>query len=1050
MSSHDPSRPAPPDRREVELLRHASDVVIELGSDGRILYANDAIERILSRPVDAFVGRSFLEVVVREDRADTLAAFQKVVSTGADASTRFRVLRADGLRVAFESTLRTFEIEGSRRVVAVARDVTQDTVEIAVARRRNEHYRKIVESGGRPAAIVDREGSFIFSNRAFKETFGHDIRLEDLFQRMPDEIRNTMEASWGESIRPESSGSGACDVAYRNDDGTYSWYAASWEPVRDDEGKRNFAVVCEDISDRKRVELALRSIAQGIASDGARSLEDDLHAIAQALEFDRLLLATVDPANPDPARIEAGWEDGAPLDQGVFDLGRLPDATVARGEACLFPSDVAALVPEVAERLSSEFESYAGQPLLRADGVVIGFVGGYGRKPIVDADLVRSLLMAFSAHASAAFDRQRAEAEIRANQDRFEVLARQRHELLSEIDERGVIQFASEACQPMLGYSPNELVGKNIESLEHPDDRPEHEGFLADLFAGARQGTVVCRIRHANGGWRWIESRPSSFTASDGARRALIVSRDITDQRYAELGRGLLYRVVQEGTDLVFVCEPDTKLLFANKAASRRLGAVSGDDDAVVVEGRPFYELLSPEDAERLETEILPALTVAKPWSGELHLRNPVDDEAIPTEATVFLFRGEEDEDQSFLAVTVRDIAARRTAEEALRQSEILLNEAQKMEAVGRLAGGIAHDFNNLLTAIIGYSDLVLDALGEGHGARRDAEEILRAAERAGGLTRQLLAFSRRQVLQPEPVDLNAIVADIDRMMRRLIGENIEVVTLQDGELRPIVADPGQIEQVLVNLVVNARDAMPNGGRLEIETANHVVQKDRLTDSGVVRAGAYALLRVSDTGIGMDEETRLQIFEPFFTTKEAHQGTGLGLATVYGIVSQSGGQIDVDSMPGAGTTFTIYFPVARAGSEQDDAPSETPRTGGRETILLVEDAAPVRRLVQRTLEKNGYQVLVAESATGALRHCSRHDGAIDLILSDVVLPRIPGPEIVQRARELRPGIRVLFMSGFTDDTLSRYGLDASRDSLIEKPFTPAAVLARVRAALDAD
>jgi CheY-like chemotaxis protein len=372
------------------------------------------------------------------------------------------------------------------------------------------------------------------------------------------------------------------------------------------------------------------------------------------------------------------------------------------------------------------------------------------------------------------------------------------------------------------------------------------------------------------------------------------------------------------------------------------------------------------------------------------------------------------------------------------------------MEAVGRLAGGIAHDFNNLLTAIIGYSDLVLDQLGVGHGSTRDVEEILRAAERAGGLTRQLLAFSRRQVLQPESIDLNAIVADIDRMMRRLIGENIELVTIQDGELHSIVADPGQIEQVIVNLVVNARDAMPKGGRIKIETLNFSTRLPLVTDSGELEAGDYVVLRVSDTGIGMDDRVRAQIFEPFFTTKEPLEGTGLGLASAYGIVSQTGGQIGVESAPNQGATFSVYLPAATTQALALQEEAESIETGGSETILIVEDSEPVRTLVARILENAGYQVLIAESATAALRHCSRHPDPIDLLLTDVVLPKASGPDIARRALELRPGIRTLYMSGFTDDTLIRHGLRPGQQPLLEKPFSPATVLSRVRQMLDVE
>jgi two-component system cell cycle sensor histidine kinase/response regulator CckA len=403
---------------------------------------------------------------------------------------------------------------------------------------------------------------------------------------------------------------------------------------------------------------------------------------------------------------------------------------------------------------------------------------------------------------------------------------------------------------------------------------------------------------------------------------------------------------------------------------------------------------------------------------------------------------------RSNFAVSLHDISARRRTEEALRQSEARLIQARKMESVGRLAGGIAHDFNNLLTAIIGYSDLVLQELDPEHGSRRDVEEILRAAERAGGLTRQLLAFSRRQVLQPERVDLNAVVADIDRMLRRLIGEDIELVTRLHGELEPIVADPGQIEQVIVNLVVNARDAMPRGGRIELETSNFECIDPVRVESGMLAPGRYVALRVADTGTGMDEETRAQIFEPFFTTKEASGGTGLGLASAYGIISQSRGQIDVASRLGEGSRFTIYLPVAREATVEVTPTDPAPASRGRETILLVEDSGPVRRLVERMLTRKGYTVLAAESATAALRHCSRYDGPIDLLLTDVVLPRMAGPEIARQAREIRPDLRVLYMSGFTDETLTQHGLSSLEPDLLAKPFSSSTVLARVRQRLD--
>lgn len=1054
------------DGREVELLRHAADVLIEVGLDGRIVYMSDAIERILARGARAFVGRSFLEIIIAEDREEALAVFQKIVTTGAESISRFRVPRRDGLRVEFEATTRVFKGEdGARRIVCTARDVTQQSIESAVARERDLHYRTLVESGSRPAAIVGTSGEVIFSNQNFKSTFGRDVNLETLFIRMSEEDRHRVETAWFESIRAGHSGTSGADFEFIHDDGRSAWFSMTWETFLNDDGQRRFSVLYQDISKRKKIEYALRSIASGTTIEGRETLQKIIKMIAQALEFDRIVLGRIDVSDPGVLIPDAAWQDDEFLDLERFELADLPDSAVARGETVIYPAGLAQLVPSVGEQLERDFECYAGMPLRRSDGAVIGLIGGYGRKPISDPELTRSLLSAFATHAAAALDRRQANEEIRANQDRFDVLARQAHEMLVEVDQDGLVTFVSQACLPLLGYRPEELVGRDIHSLTHPDDRVINQESRAPLFNRVGQTRVVTRVRHARGGWRWLESRTSAFRASDGVRRALILSRDVTDQRRHELGRDLLFRIVQQSADLLFVCEPDsTRLTFANNAATRRLAAstaapapsqqtpqivASDPPSEIEIEGRTFHELLPPDEAHRLREKILPGLTPSQPWSGELQLLGVAEATLIPTEATFFLFEAGEKSLRTYLGITLRDIGARRTAEEALRQSEIRLNQAQKMEAVGRLAGGIAHDFNNLLTAIIGYSDLVLDELDADHVAQRDVEEILRAAERAGGLTRQLLAFSRRQILQPESVDLNAVVADIDRMMRRLIGENIDLVTVQDGELRPIVADPGQIEQVIVNLVVNARDAMPQGGRLEIETANHHAEVERRTDSGVLPAGDYVLLRVSDTGVGMDEATRAQIFEPFFTTKKTHQGTGLGLASVNGIVNQSGGQIDVDTTPGRGTRFTVYFPAARAQATLPDATGKRRMVGGNETILLVEDAPPVLRLVQRTLEKAGYKVLPAESATAALRHCSRYEGPIDLILTDVVLPKTAGPEIARRASELRPGIRVLFMSGFTDDTLIKHGLDPARSELLEKPFSPAAVLERIRTLLDA-
>ena len=391
----------------------------------------------------------------------------------------------------------------------------------------------------------------------------------------------------------------------------------------------------------------------------------------------------------------------------------------------------------------------------------------------------------------------------------------------------------------------------------------------------------------------------------------------------------------------------------------------------------------------------------------------------------------------------MEDITQRRQLEEQLFQS-------QKIEAVGQLAGGIAHDFNNLLVVINGYSELLLRRLPPADASRQKVEEIKKAGERAAALTRQLLAFSRKQMLQPKVLNLNEMVNGVGQMLRRLIGEDIDLVLMLKPAAGRVKADPGQIEQVLINLAVNARDAMPQGGQLMIQTANAELTEDHAGYRFTVQPGTYVLLAISDTGTGMDAATQARIFEPFFTTKGVGKGTGLGLAMVYGIVKQSGGYIWVNSEPGHGTTFKIYLP--RVDEEArllrpEAAAMEMPR--GSETVLLVEDEAAVRQMSREILEMCGYRVTEAADGNEAMALCERDDGAFDLLITDVVMPRMSGTELARRLAVARPEMRVLYMSGYTDQTIVRHGVLEDGTNFIQKPFSPDALARKAREVLDA-
>jgi PAS domain S-box-containing protein len=407
--------------------------------------------------------------------------------------------------------------------------------------------------------------------------------------------------------------------------------------------------------------------------------------------------------------------------------------------------------------------------------------------------------------------------------------------------------------------------------------------------------------------------------------------------------------------------------------------------------------------------------------------------------------------DPLYFVCQLQDLTGRKLAEEKQAKAEEALHRSQKLEAIGRLAGGVAHDFNNVLGVITGHGELARKEIPEGHPSRRRLEHMLKAAERAAGLTRQLLAFSRKQVQEPRLLDLNAVAADLESMFERILGEDIETEIRPARDLGLCSADPTQVEQVLLNLIVNARDAMPKGGRLTIETANAEFDDEYAAAHPPALPGRFVMLAISDSGTGMDAETQQRAFEPFFTTKPRGEGTGLGLATVYGIVKQSGGYIWLYSEPGRGTTFKIYLPrvdEASPGSLVTAPSSALPAPHGHETLLLVEDSAALRDMILEVLLQHGYQVLHAGNGEQALEVLRKHKGAVDLLLTDVVMPRLGGKDLADAVRVLHPAIRVVYMSGYTDGAISRAGILGEGVALLEKPFTSDRLTRAVREALD--
>ena len=686
-----------------------------------------------------------------------------------------------------------------------------------------------------------------------------------------------------------------------------------------------------------------------------------------------------------------------------------------------------------------------------------------------------------------------AEAALLQSQERTRAIVDTALDGVITIDSTGIVTDWNAQATAIFGWSREDALGRALSETIIPErDRQAHEhGIREFLRTGA--GAVLNRrieivAQHRDGRELPVELAVSPAKIGDAYIFSAFI-RDITDRRRAERRLTSQYAVTRVLAEATTLEEAVPKIIQAiGESLEWDLGVFWRVDKATGVL-RCFDQWKAPSvqaDPFTLDTwrrvftrgEGLPG----RIWAGgksawvtdvtvDVNFPRVVQARQVgfhgafglpilvgnEIEGVIEFFSRQVRQPDDELLRMVEDIGLkigqfgeRARTEGVLRETEAQLRQAQKMEAVGRLAGGMAHDFNNLLTVIRGYSELLLGRLGSTDDMRKDMEEVKKAADRASGLTRQLLAFSRRQFIAAKVLDLNALVANMDGMLRRLIGEDIiEFSAELDASTGAIKADPGQVEQIIMNLVVNARDAMPKGGRLTIETRNMTIGEEVRLDAVGVAPGSYVLLAVRDNGHGMDAETRSHLFEPFFTTKEKGKGTGLGLSTVYGIVKQSGGSIIVESAPGRGTTFRIYFPrVEQEVPGPTGAVEAIDPVRGRETILLVEDEPSVRGLVHQTLRLHGYTVLEARHGIEALLTSAKYVGPIHLLLTDVVMPQMSGPEVAEKILTVRPGIKVLYMSGYPDHPVFDQGGVSRQTGFLPKPFSPHVLAQKVREVLN--
>ena len=630
--------------------------------------------------------------------------------------------------------------------------------------------------------------------------------------------------------------------------------------------------------------------------------------------------------------------------------------------------------------------------------------------------------------------------ELVEREELFHLISENAADMIAVVDMRGKRLFNSLSYQKVLGYSPEELQTSSAFEQVHPEDRERVKQAVEDAMRSGVGKTLEYRLRHKNGTWLALESTSSVIRNREGEpEKLVIVNRDVTERKRAEeaLRRSEIdFRsVVEDAPYGIYRASITGRFLQMNPAFLKMLGY--GNEQELSAKDLATDIFLYSGEYQRL-TGLLAHTAEIKDLEMEWKKQdgNPITVRCSGRRID------DENGAPAYFELFAEDVTEKRVLEKQLRM-------AQKMEAIGRLSGGIAHDFNNLLGVIIGYSRVLKKALGANQELSEHALEIEKAGQRAASLTKQLLAFSRQQVLTPAILNLNTLAADMQSMLPRLLGEDIEVSLTLDPELDCVKADQSQIEQVIMNLAVNARDAMPEGGKLKIETTNVELDQTYVRNHPGSKPGSYVLLSVADTGTGMDTTTLTHIFEPFFTTKERGKGTGLGLATVYGIVKQSNGYIGVESAPGKGTSFQIYLQRHAGQPEAEEKKVDLEeKLFGSESILLAEDSEPLRELAQSYLEAGGFRVLSAESAEDALKVAARYGGVFDLLLTDVVMPGMNGRVLAEQLLPRQPGMKVLYMSGYTDSFIAGHGVLEPGTHLLHKPFTEEVLIRKVREVLD--
>ena len=826
------------------------------------------------------------------------------------------------------------------------------------------------------------------------------------------------------------------EYRFKRADGAYRWFLGRASARRNEKGEIvQWVGTCTDIEDQKRAESGLRSAHSALERDvSERTVE--LARTNEALQREQIEMRVLFDLMPAMIWFKDTENGILRVNKRVAEAAMKPAEEIeGRPSVEIYPQDAARFYADDLEVIRS------GAPKL---GFVEAFRDGEGKELWVQTDKVPycdrdGKVIGILVMAQDITERKKADEALLLLGSAVEQCKEAVLITDAELDLPGPrILFVNPAFTKMTGYTAEEVIGKTPRMLQGPrTDKTVLRRLRQNLERGETfEGEA---INYHKGGEPFnLEWQIAPILNRDGKTTHYVaVERDITERKKLEAARDRLIAILESTTNLVSISDPAGNLLYLNRSGRVLLGVGLEED---ITKSCIADFLPDPANHPNL-TQGIPAAIRDGTWSGECVLSSRLG-KAIPVSQVILAHKTSEGV-LEFLSTIVRDVTEGKRVEARLFQS-------QKMETVGKLAGGIAHEFNSILTAIIGQSELLLNGLGEGDPLCRNATEIRIAADRAAALTRQLLAYGRKQFLQPEKLDLNGIIKGMERIFHHLMGGEVNTQTVLAPDLHAVTADAGQIEQVIMNLAINARDAMPNGGKLTIETANVSFDKDIAARYPEFTPGDYVMLAVTDTGTGMSAEVKARVFEPFFSTKGVGKGTGLGLSTCYGIIKQSGGHITVYSEPSRGSIFRIYLPQVEQrpkAARERSRPPELPR--GTETILLVEDDSSLREMATTLLRQLGYTVLAAADGIEALNLKQQRDiGHIDLLFTDVVMPHMSGKELCERVQASFPHTKILFTSAYSETAIVHQDVLNKGVALLQKPFTPSALAHKLREVLD--